>query len=246
MKYIIVIFILFAPLFALKAEAVSIDSDSDGLTDYDEINIYHTDPNNSDTDSDGYNDGDEIKNGYSPLDLDNIKLKDSDYDKDGLSDDLEIKFKTDLTNPDTDSDGFIDGVEIINSYSPLSQEKIKLEQKIEIDLKNQKLSYFLSDIKIDEYLVSSGVKNTTPKGNYKVLNKSPKAWSKFGLWMPYWLGLGDHGEFGIHELPIWPNGHREGEKSIGHPASHGCIRLGVGPAKIIYDWARVGTPVIIK
>lgn len=42
------------------------DSDGDGLTDYQETNIYHTDLNSPDTDGDGYKDGDEVKNGYNP------------------------------------------------------------------------------------------------------------------------------------------------------------------------------------
>ena len=33
------------------------DTDGDGLTDEDEINIYHTDPNKADTDGDGIDDG---------------------------------------------------------------------------------------------------------------------------------------------------------------------------------------------
>jgi predicted RNA binding protein with dsRBD fold (UPF0201 family) len=42
------------------------DTDDDGLSDFDEVNIYGTDPNNSDTDGDGINDGDEIAFGYDP------------------------------------------------------------------------------------------------------------------------------------------------------------------------------------
>jgi len=42
------------------------DSDGDGLNDYDELNIYHTNIHNIDTDGDGYNDGDEVKAGYNP------------------------------------------------------------------------------------------------------------------------------------------------------------------------------------
>jgi hypothetical protein len=45
----------------------TLDSDNDGLTDYQEINIYHTDPHNPDTDGDGYLDGAEVNAGYNPL-----------------------------------------------------------------------------------------------------------------------------------------------------------------------------------
>jgi hypothetical protein len=44
-----------------------IDTDGDGLSDEDEINIHKTDPNNKDTDGDGYEDKSEIDNGYDPL-----------------------------------------------------------------------------------------------------------------------------------------------------------------------------------
>jgi len=44
-----------------------LDSDSDGLSDYDELFTYWTDPFDSDTDNDGANDKWEIDNGYNPL-----------------------------------------------------------------------------------------------------------------------------------------------------------------------------------
>jgi len=44
------------------------DSDSDGISDYDEIHIYGTDPFSADTDGDGFTDGAEILSGFDPLD----------------------------------------------------------------------------------------------------------------------------------------------------------------------------------
>jgi lipoprotein-anchoring transpeptidase ErfK/SrfK len=86
----------------------------------------------------------------------------------------------------------------------------------------------------------------TPRGTFKISNKSKKAWSKaYGLWMPYWLGL-NKGRIGIHELPIWPSGYREGAGHLGKPISHGCIRLGIGPAQYLYERVATGTEVIIK
>lgn len=49
-------------------DAVTRDSDQDQLTDYDEINLYNTDPHNPDTDNDGFIDGVEVARGYDPLD----------------------------------------------------------------------------------------------------------------------------------------------------------------------------------
>ena len=47
---------------ALKAK----DTDGDGLSDWDELNIYHTSPYLADSDSDGILDGVEVKNGTDP------------------------------------------------------------------------------------------------------------------------------------------------------------------------------------
>lgn len=43
------------------------DSDSDGLTDYEETNFYQTNPGLADTDGDTFSDGSEVKNGFNPL-----------------------------------------------------------------------------------------------------------------------------------------------------------------------------------
>jgi hypothetical protein len=173
--------------------------------------------------------------------------KNKDSDQDGLADYWEQKFGTDPLNPDTDGDGFKDGREVDQGYDPLASSTKILPQKIVINLKTQKLDYFVGGQLWREYIVSTGkAAMPTPKGNFKIVNKSLKAWSKnYGLWMPYWLGL-DHGEFGIHELPVWPNGYREGANHLGIPVSHGCIRLGIGPAQYLYERVGTGTPVMIQ
>jgi lipoprotein-anchoring transpeptidase ErfK/SrfK len=176
-----------------------------------------------------------------------VSAADVDADKDGLSDGYEQQFKTDPANPDTDSDGYGDGLEVMTGFDPLKADRSKLEKVIKLDLQKQELSRVLGGVVLGTYKVSTGKKSMpTPKGIYTVGNKSPKAWSKtYGLWMPYWLGIQGR-RFGIHELPIWPNGYREGANHLGIPVSHGCIRLGIGPAKLLYNWAEIGTEVVIN
>lgn len=49
-------------------EEALLDSDNDGISNFDEINIYKTDPFSSDSDGDGYIDGAEILSGFNPKD----------------------------------------------------------------------------------------------------------------------------------------------------------------------------------
>lgn len=171
-----------------------------------------------------------------------------DTDHDGLSDNDEINiWHTDPNNPDTDHDGFPDGVEAQNGYDPLRGGGAKLPHRIVISLKKQELSYEIGPKAVLTFPVSTGkAGDRTPKGNFTVESKSLKAWSAaHGLWMPYWLNF-YKGKYGIHELPIWPSGYQETAAHLGTPVSHGCIRLGVGPAKQIYDLTDVGTPVLIQ
>lgn len=222
-----------------------VDTDLDMVPDVDEINIYYTDPNNQDTDGDGYNDWLELTSGYSPHNPQAVKLDDNDQDNDGLNDRMELNFGCNLLNPDTDADGHKDGDEIANGYDPLQSEPVLLIKRIEINTGTQELSYFLDGVRLGTFPVSSGKLGMyTPTGHFTVDNKTLRAWSKWGLWMPYWMSLRS-GYFGIHELPEWPDGSKEGEEHLGQPVSHGCIRLGVGPAEFLYNWTPVGAPVFI-
>ncbi len=118
---------------------------------------------------------------------------------------------------------------------------------IDITLSNQVMVLFEDGKPIDAYLVSSGKRGMdTPKGSFTIRNKSPRAFSKtYGLYMPNWMAIEPTGKFGIHELPEWPSGYKEGASHLGIPVSHGCVRLGVGPARRVFDWTDLGTPVIV-
>lgn len=244
--YLIAGLLVLSNPFLVYGQSTVIDTDADGLTDEREINYYYTNPKSADTDADGFTDKAELESGFSPH-RPLYKLSQLDWDKDGLSDEQEISLGTDLKNVDTDADGFLDKAEVDTGFDPLNKERVKLAKRIEINLSRQELSYFLGAAKIGTFDVSGGLPRTpTPIGTFKVYNKFPKAWSsRYGLWMPYWMAFHPTGLYGLHELPYWPGGYREGSNHLGKPASHGCVRLGIGPAKILYDWAEIGTPVII-
>jgi lipoprotein-anchoring transpeptidase ErfK/SrfK len=253
--FFLAIFLVCHPLRVCAETAVTtplvIDSDADGLPDQDELLKYHSSPQVADTDGDGIGDGTEVQNGYSPL-VPAKKLSEVDTDGDGLMDSVELAFGTDLANKDTDADGFLDGTEVFFGYDPRTAEPKRLEKRIRIHTVSQRLEYELDGIVIGSYIVSTGKKSTpTPIGTFTVTKKAPRAWSRSAqLWMPWWMNFtgtrAPSGMYAIHELPEWPGGKKEGEKHLGTPVSHGCVRLGIGSAKDMYDWTPIGTPVTIQ
>jgi lipoprotein-anchoring transpeptidase ErfK/SrfK len=118
---------------------------------------------------------------------------------------------------------------------------------IDVSLKYQVMVIFEDGRALNSYRISSGKRGLeTPTGQFKIENKSPRAWSgKYGLFMPNWMAILPSGKVGIHELPVWPGGYQEGASHLGIPVSHGCIRLGSEPAKRVYAWAEIGTPVVV-
>ncbi|MBK8947009.1 MAG: OmpA family protein [Ignavibacteriae bacterium] len=108
------------------------DSDEDGLSDGDEINLYSTNPNSFDSDNDKLTDFEEVKSFFTDpnskdsdgddiLDFDEIDLYSTnpnlkDSDKDGLGDSYEVfKYLTNPTLIDTDIDELDDKKEIFET-----------------------------------------------------------------------------------------------------------------------------------
>ncbi len=224
--------------------SIPLDSDGDGLLDVWETQVFQTDPLKADTDGDGFNDRVEIQKAFSPITKGVLIEKDSDAD--GLSDRLELAFGTDPLNPDTDGDTFKDGKEVTEAFSPTSSERIVLQKSLFVNIAKQEMSQNVMGIPIKTHIVSSGLPATpTPIGTFKILQKNPRAWSSAAkLWMPYWMHFSGRGH-GFHELPEWPGGRKEGASHLGKKASHGCVRMGVGDAKEVYEWTPIGTPVTI-
>ena len=81
--------------------ATVLDTDGDGLTDVDEIQIYYSDPERADTDDDQLDDGEEVL--YWGTEWS------GDIDSDGV---------VNLLDNDSDGDLFIDGLELTGGYDP--------------------------------------------------------------------------------------------------------------------------------
>jgi lipoprotein-anchoring transpeptidase ErfK/SrfK len=83
--------------------------------------------------------------------------------------------------------------------------------------------------------VSSGASATpTPRGGFKVFRKERRSWSiPFQVWLP-WASYFNQG-IAFHEYPDVPP----------FPASHGCVRVPAPEAKGVYEFASLGTTVIV-
>ncbi len=225
----------------LRAADTLLDSDNDGLGDYDELHIYHTDPANADTDGDGYGDAEEVRSSYSPL-VTGKRMEEVDSDQDSLNDALEIALGTDLGNADSDGDGINDGTEAYAGFNPLKGNSDRsLSRHVEVDLTTQQLSYFLGDVKLGSFGVSTGVlAHKTPTGEFAILRKVPSIhyvganydypntkWNlefkrSYYLHGAYW-----HKQFGIR------------------PMSHGCVNIAYKDVQGLYGFLDVGDKVKI-
>ena len=72
----------------------------------------------------------------------------------------------------------------------------------------------------------------TPPGRFKIYRKELRSWSvPYQVWLPYaayW-----YGGWAMHGYPDVP----------AFPASHGCARLPMPEAPVMFDFVRIGTPV---
>ena len=118
-----------------------------------------------------------------------------------------------------------------------------------VDISEQHMYVYEGDALIYSFVASTGMNNATRIGNFAVQSKFPNAYgSTWDIWMPSWLGIYWSGglENGIHALPILPNGATLWAGYLGRPVSYGCVVLGSYEAKLLYDWAEIGTPVEIQ
>jgi lipoprotein-anchoring transpeptidase ErfK/SrfK len=237
----------FSVVFPVSAINSTEDADGDGLSNKQEIGIYYTDPNNPDTDGDTFPDFAEINQGFSPL-FKNKLYREADFDKDGVMDDWELYLGTNPKKIDTDNDGYSDLQEIMSGYDPTAPVGQKMGKKIEINLKNQSLTYYFGNKKLDEFKISSGLKGMdTPTGEFAVIQKKPTVWYKgpgYNYPNTKWNLMFKRGSAGLNYYVHGAYWHND----FGKQRSHGCVNV---PYKYdymgrLYDFAEVGTKISIK
>ena len=82
------------------------------------------------------------------------------------------------------------------------------------------------------HVSTAGPGHVTPSGNFAIYRKEVMSWSiPFHVWLP--LASYFTGGYALHQFASVP----------GMPVSHGCVRIAVGDASVVYAWATLGTPV---
>ncbi len=126
------------------------------------------------------------------------------------------------------------------------------EKYIEVDISQQKMYVFKSGKLLKTFRVSTGLDYPTPIGTFTILNKAGLGFSNiYQSWLPYWMAFDYSDElnayFGIHETPYRLVDGQEYRKPnfIGQPNTGGCVALGIGDAKFVYQFADIGTKVVI-
>ncbi len=123
----------------------------------------------------------------------------------------------------------------------INELKQSQERWIEINLKQQKLTAWEGNKVIYQVTVSSGKKSTpTLTGVYAVQTKLRKARMRGADYnipdVPYTMYY--DGNYAIHGA-YWHN-------NFGTPVSHGCVNLPPKKAQLVFNWAKVGTPVVVR
>jgi lipoprotein-anchoring transpeptidase ErfK/SrfK len=162
-----------------------------------------------------------------------------------------LTFNTLLPKPDVWPEQFDDRLTIAaRSTAP----RIKEGKYIDVNLDAQITTLFEDGKFVTNFVDSTGAEETpTPPGEYQIYNKHPYALSNmFQVYLPYWLAFTPDGLYGFHGLIVWPKGHedmpqggKESKKNIGNAVSAGCVRHDAQNSIFLYEWAEVGTKVVI-
>ncbi len=121
----------------------------------------------------------------------------------------------------------------------------KAEKTIMVSIDQQMMWAFKGDqVVVSSYVSTGRAGFDTPLGTYAILTKIPSQSMEGVIGGEYynvpdvpWVMYFTNGGHALHGT-YWHN-------NFGTPMSHGCVNLPMDVAAWLYDWAPVGTPVLI-
>lgn len=164
---------------------------------------------------------------------------------------LDLMITNQIANADQIQVGQILTIPAGGLARPRTAAAVAAPKKAIVSLSEQRLYAYQGDQNVYTFVVSTGRGGGTLTGNYSILDKTPNAYSAvWGFWMPYWMGIYYVGngtlENGFHSLPVLASGEQIWGDALGTPVSYGCVVLGPTDAKLFYEWAEIGMPVIVQ
>lgn len=106
-----------------------------------------------------------------------------------------------------------------------------------IDISTQRATLYRNGVIIGASTVSTGSRGReTPTGVFTILEKKVVHRSR----------TYDHAPMPYMQRLTWKGVAMHAGRLPGYPASHGCIRLPRGFAKLLYGVTKIGTPVMIR
>ncbi len=98
------------------------------------------------------------------------------------------------------------------------------------------------------YLVSGSVYDNLQPGSYAVFSRSEQAWGIDDSGTMRWFVRFAHGPnaaIGFHDIPVDDGAPVQTLEQLGTPLSHGCIRQRTDDARALWDFAPIGTEVVV-
>ena len=154
----------------------------------------------------------------------------------------------DLINPDRIYAGMVLRIPIAQSATTMAGSVT--DTRFIASISEQRCWLYQAGKLTGNWRCSTGRKESpTVPGSYRIQSKiNPAYASRWDFWMPYWMGLYYAGstENGIHGLPYDPKtGRRTWAGAVGTPITYGCVMLDDANAKILFEIAYIGMPVVI-
>ena len=98
------------------------------------------------------------------------------------------------------------------------------------------------------YLVSGSAYDNLDPGTYSVFSRSEQAWGVDDSGTMRWFvrfAEGPNAAIGFHSIPLLDGAPLQTIAQLGIPLSHGCIRQKTADARALWDFAPVGTTVVV-
>ncbi|MGM0482407.1 MAG: L,D-transpeptidase family protein [Patescibacteria group bacterium] len=147
------------------------------------------------------------------------------------------------------ADGYVDVLFEEETHDLKSGSDVDSEKRIVIVRSEQKLYAYEREEVFMKLDISTGISLTpTPRGNFRIFRKTPSRYMQGplpGISSKYWDLPGVPWNLYFTKQGAVIHGAYWHDK-FGHPYSNGCVNVKPKEAKKLYDWADLGTEVIVQ